>query len=177
MLLLRLLLTNYHWMDGEPHRSWSGRAVQVPAACSSLGCQPTAAQILCFGRCGFSYYFCSRLIGLVRGYVQVALTAVLTQRLRRQLYNRLIHLPLADLHDMKVGGIQSRLSGDVDSTAGLVQQAIISPLSVPCLLIVVCILLWIEWRNHRRAGVTADCRADLSSLVRKIRPVLHQATQ
>ena len=43
----------------------------------------------------------------LRGYLRVSLTAVLTQRLRHQLYTRLIRLPMADLQDMKTGGIQS----------------------------------------------------------------------
>ena len=88
-----------------------------------------------------------RAIGLLRGYIRVTLTAVLTQRLRRQLYTRLIRLPLGELHDMKTGGIQSRLSGDVDSTASLVDQGVISPISALIrLLIVICLLLWIDWR-------------------------------
>jgi ATP-binding cassette subfamily B protein/subfamily B ATP-binding cassette protein MsbA len=39
-------------------------------------------------------------------------------RLRRALFDRLLHLPLPALWDMKTGGILSRLSGDVDTTPG-----------------------------------------------------------
>ena len=114
-----------------------------------------------------------RLIGLLRGYVRVALTAVLTQRLRRELYDRLVHLPLRDLHEMKTGGIQSRLSGDVDSTAGLVDQAVISPLSALFrLLIVVCILVWIDWRVTLVALVMLLVVGLVyNHFVRKVRPV------
>ena len=96
---------------------------------------------------GLAIIIASRGIGLLRGYLRVTLTAVLTQRLRHQLYTRLIRLPLADLQDMKTGGIQSRLSGDVDSTANLVDQAVISPISALIRLIIVLgLLFWIDWR-------------------------------
>jgi ATP-binding cassette subfamily B protein/subfamily B ATP-binding cassette protein MsbA len=39
----------------------------------------------------------------------------------------LLHLPLPKLWDMKTGGILSRLTGDVDTTTGLLQGAIVSP--------------------------------------------------
>ena len=39
--------------------------------------------------------------------------------LRRSLFERLLRLPLPTLWEMKTGGILSRLSGDVDSTTGL----------------------------------------------------------
>ena len=47
--------------------------------------------------------------------------------LRRSLFERLLHLPLPKLWDMKTGGILSRLTGDVDTTTGLLQMAIVSP--------------------------------------------------
>ena len=47
--------------------------------------------------------------------------------LRRSLFDRLLHLPLPKLWDMKTGGILSRLTGDVDTTTGLLQMAIVSP--------------------------------------------------
>ena len=47
--------------------------------------------------------------------------------LRRALFDRLLHLPLPKLWEMKTGGILSRLTGDVDTTTGLMQSAIVSP--------------------------------------------------
>ena len=35
------------------------------------------------------------------------------------MFQRLLHLPLPKLWDMKTGGILSRLTGDVDTTTGL----------------------------------------------------------
>ena len=48
---------------------------------------------------------------------------------------------------MKTGGILSRLSGDVDSTTGLLQMAIVSPsISVIRLLIAVTVLFVLNWQ-------------------------------
>ena len=47
--------------------------------------------------------------------------------LRRSVFERLLYLPLPKLWDMKTGGILSRLTGDVDTTTGLLQMAIVSP--------------------------------------------------
>ncbi len=115
----------------------------------------------------------ARLIGLWRGYLQSSLSASLVQRLRRQLYARMIHLPLRSLHDMKTGGIQSRLSGDVDGTSGLVQQAIISPVTAALrLLVVVIVLLSIDWQLTMLAlGLLALCGLVYHRFVRRIRPV------
>jgi ATP-binding cassette, subfamily B, bacterial len=48
-------------------------------------------------------------------------------RLRQRLFQRVLRLPLSELDEMTTGGILSRLSTDVDSTAGLLQQALLSP--------------------------------------------------
>jgi hypothetical protein len=47
--------------------------------------------------------------------------------LRRAMFTRLLNLPLPKMWDMKTGGILSRLTGDIDTTAGIMQSAIISP--------------------------------------------------
>ena len=47
--------------------------------------------------------------------------------LRRSLFERLLHLPMPKLWEMKTGGILSRLTGDVDTTTGLMQMALVSP--------------------------------------------------
>jgi ATP-binding cassette subfamily B protein/subfamily B ATP-binding cassette protein MsbA len=67
--------------------------------------------------------------------------------LRQSLFSRLLHLPLSRLWDMKTGGILSRLSGDIDTTTGLLQMAVVSPaISVVRLAIAVGILLTLNWR-------------------------------
>src|SRR5260221_10836309 len=48
---------------------------------------------------------------------------------------------------MKTGGILSRLTGDVDTTTGLLQMAIVSPsVSVIRLVIAVTVLTALNWR-------------------------------
>ena len=67
--------------------------------------------------------------------------------LRRSLFDRLLHLPLPKLWDMKTGGILSRLTGDVETTTGLLQMAVISPaISVIRLIIAVGVLMSLNWR-------------------------------
>ena len=55
------------------------------------------------------------------------LSAGVMLSLRRSLFDRLLNLPLPKLWDMKTGGILSRLTGDIDTTTGLLQMAIVSP--------------------------------------------------
>ena len=61
--------------------------------------------------------------------------------LRRTLFEHFLHLPLPKLWDMKTGGILSRLTGDVDTTTGLLQMAVFSPsISVVRLIIAMAVL-------------------------------------
>ncbi len=89
----------------------------------------------------------SNLIGAVKDYRQRLLNVHVMLSLRRSLFDRLLHLPLPKLWDMKTGGILSRLTGDIDSTTGFLQMAIMSPaISVIRLAIAVAILLALNWR-------------------------------
>src|SRR3989475_308120 len=89
----------------------------------------------------------SNLIGAVRDYRQRLVNTRVMLALRRSLFERLLHLPLPKLWDMKTGGILSRLTGDVDTTTGLLQMAIVSPaLSVIRPIIAVVVLMALNWR-------------------------------
>jgi ATP-binding cassette subfamily B protein/subfamily B ATP-binding cassette protein MsbA len=91
--------------------------------------------------------FASNFLSGLRDYRQRLLNARLMLALRRSLFERLLHLPLPKLWDMKTGGILSRLTGDVDMTTGLMQMAIVSPsVSIIRLLIVVAVLTALNWR-------------------------------
>jgi ATP-binding cassette subfamily B protein/subfamily B ATP-binding cassette protein MsbA len=86
-------------------------------------------------------------LNIARDYRQRLLNARVMLSLRRSLFERLLRLPLSMLWDMKTGGILSRLSGDVDSTTGLLQMAIVSPsISVIRLLIAVTVLFVLNWQ-------------------------------
>lgn len=89
----------------------------------------------------------SRLINVLKDYRQRLVNVQVMLSLRRSLFERLLHLPLAKLYDMKTGGILSRLTGDVDTTTGLLQLAIMSPaISVIRLIIAVGLLVALNWR-------------------------------
>jgi ATP-binding cassette subfamily B protein len=115
----------------------------------------------------------SKAIGILKDYRQRLLNVRVMLSLRRSLFQRLLHLPLPKLWDMKTGGILSRLTGDVETTTGLLQMAIVSPaLSIIRLLIAVVVLLLLNWRLALTAlaiipGIT------LVSLVfsKRIRPI------
>jgi ATP-binding cassette subfamily B protein/subfamily B ATP-binding cassette protein MsbA len=93
--------------------------------------------------------------------------------LRRSLFERLLHLPLQKLWDFKTGGILSRLTGDVDTTTGLLQLAVVSPtLSVIRLAIAVAVLLTLNWRLALTALAIIPCLVVLSLIfARRVRPI------
>ena len=93
--------------------------------------------------------------------------------LRRELFHRLLHLPLPRLWDMKTGGILSRLTGDVETTTGLLQMAIVSPaISILRLGIAVAVLLVLNWRLALTAMAIIPGAMLLSFVfARRIRPI------
>jgi ATP-binding cassette subfamily B protein/subfamily B ATP-binding cassette protein MsbA len=95
----------------------------------------------------FALVIANNLVTAIRDYRQKILNARVMLALRRALFERLLHLALPKLWDMKTGGILSRLTGDVDTTTGLMQMAIVSPaVSVIRLIIAVGILTALNWR-------------------------------
>jgi len=89
----------------------------------------------------------SRLVNVLKDYRQRLVNVRVMLTLRRSLFERLLHLPLQKLWDFKTGGILSRLTGDVDTTTGLLQMAIMSPaISIIRLVIAVALLLSLNWR-------------------------------
>jgi ATP-binding cassette, subfamily B, bacterial len=93
--------------------------------------------------------------------------------LRRSLFERLLHLPLPKLWDMKTGGILSRLTGDVDTTTGLLQMALVSPsISVVRLIIAVSVLMTLNWRLALTAMAIIPGAMLMSfTFARRIRPI------
>jgi ATP-binding cassette subfamily B protein/subfamily B ATP-binding cassette protein MsbA len=115
----------------------------------------------------------SNLIGTFKDYRQRLLNTRVMLSLRRSLFERLLHLPLAKLWDMKTGGILSRLTGDVDTTTGLLQLAIVSPaISVLRLIIAVAVLLTLNWRLALMAMAVIPAAVLMSfASARRIRPI------
>ena len=89
----------------------------------------------------------TQLITVLKDYRQRLLNTRVMLSLRQSLFDRFLHLPLRSLWDMKTGGILSRITGDVDTTTGLLQMAVISPsISVVRLIIAVIVLMTLNWR-------------------------------
>jgi ATP-binding cassette subfamily B protein/subfamily B ATP-binding cassette protein MsbA len=115
----------------------------------------------------------SSLINVTKDYRQRLLNTRVMLSLRRALYERLLHLPLPKLWDMKTGGLLSRLTGDVDTTTGLLQMAIVSPsLSVIRLIIAIAVLLTLNWRLALMAMAIIPGAMLMSfASARRIRPI------
>jgi ATP-binding cassette, subfamily B, bacterial len=113
------------------------------------------------------------VVGLLRDYRQRLLNTQVMLSLRRSLFDRLLHLPLPRLWDMKTGGILSRLTGDVDTTSGLLQGAIVSPsISFVRLFIAVGVLLALNWRLALMAVLVIPGAMIMSFVfARRIRPI------
>jgi ATP-binding cassette subfamily B protein/subfamily B ATP-binding cassette protein MsbA len=89
----------------------------------------------------------SNLLNAFKDYRQRLVNTKVMLTLRRSLFDRLLHLPLPKLWDMKTGGILSRLTGDVDTTTGLLQMAIVSPsIAIIRLAVAVVVLFVLNWR-------------------------------
>ena len=112
-------------------------------------------------------------IGLLKDYRQRILNVKVMLSLRQALYDRFLHLPLPKLWDMKTGGILSRLTGDIDTTTGLLQMAIISPsISVIRLIIAITILMTLNWRLALMALAMIPAAILISfGSARRIRPI------
>jgi ATP-binding cassette subfamily B protein/subfamily B ATP-binding cassette protein MsbA len=115
----------------------------------------------------------SKSVGVLKDYRQRLLNTRVMLSLRRSLFDRLLHLPMPRLWDMKTGGILSRLTGDVDTTTGLLQMALVSPaLSLIRLLIAVGVLLTLNWRLALMAlAVIPGAMLMSFASARRIRPI------
>jgi len=115
----------------------------------------------------------SNLIGAFKDYRQRLLNTRVMLSLRRSLFQRLLHLPLPRLWDMKTGGILSRLTGDVETTTGLLQMAVVSPsVSVIRLIIAVIVLLSLNWRLALTAlAIVPGIMLVSLTVARRVRPI------
>jgi ATP-binding cassette subfamily B protein/subfamily B ATP-binding cassette protein MsbA len=113
------------------------------------------------------------LLRITKDYRQRLLNTRVILGLRKALYDRLLHLPLPQVWEMKTGGILSRLTGDVETTTGLLQMAVISPsLSVIRLIIAIGVLLTLNWRLALMAMAVIPGAMLISFIAaRRIRPI------
>ena len=115
----------------------------------------------------------SNTLRMVKDYRQKLLNTRVMLALRRALFEQLLHLPLPKLWDMKTGGILSRLTGDIDTTTGLLQMAIVSPaLAIIRLAIAMVILVTLNWRLALMAMAIIPGAMLMSfANARRIRPI------
>ena len=115
----------------------------------------------------------SSMVGVLKDYRQRILNVKVMLSLRRSLFDRLLHLPLPRLWDMKTGGILSRLTGDVDTTTGLMQMAVVSPaVSVIRLLVAMVVLMTLNWRLALTAlAIIPGVMLMSFVLARRVRPI------
>ena len=113
------------------------------------------------------------LARITKDYRQKLLNVHVMLSLRHSLFDRLLHLPLPRLWDMKTGGILSRLTGDVETTSGLLQMAVISPaLSVIRLMIAIGVLTALNWRLALTAlAIIPGIMVMSLGFTRRIRPI------
>ena len=115
----------------------------------------------------------ANLTNMVKDYRQRLLNVRVVLSLRRALFDRFLHLPLPKLWEMKTGGILSRLTGDVDTTTGLLQMAVVSPsISVIRLIIAIAVLMSLNWRLALTAMAIIPGAMLMSfASARRIRPI------
>lgn len=115
----------------------------------------------------------SGLLGALKDYRQRILNVRVMLSLRRALFDRLLHLPLPKVWDMKTGGVLSRLTGDVDTTTGLMQMALVSPaISVVRLVIAIGVLFALNWRLALTAlAIIPGAMAMSFIFARRVRPI------
>lgn len=115
----------------------------------------------------------SNSLAALKDYRQRLLNVNIMLALRRALFDRLLHLPLPKLWDMKTGGILSRLTGDIDTTTGVLQMAIVSPaVALIRLLIAVAILILLNWRLALTAlAIIPGLVITSLTFARRVRPI------
>ena len=135
-----------------------------------------ADKLLRLNAAGFTFLavvILSNLLDATKDYRQRLLNTRMMLTLRRALYHRMLHLPLPTLWDMKTGGILSRLTGDVDTTTGLFQMAVLSPAtSLVRLAIATGVLVSINWRLALTALALVPGVVVMSFVfARRVRPI------
>jgi len=115
----------------------------------------------------------TRAMGVARSWNQRLLNVRVILTLRRALFDRLIRLPLDKLSNMKVGGIISRLTDDINKTTGLLQMAVISPgVAVLRLVLAMVILFSLNWKLALTAlGIVPPIMVLSMIAIRRIRPI------
>ena len=108
-----------------------------------------------------------------RSYLMAMLNAKVIFRLRQRLFDRFLRLPLAELSDLKSGGIVSRLSQDTDKVTGMVQMGLVTPgVATIRVVLTVAVLFALSWRMALVATLMIPPIVLINMLwVQKVRPI------
>lgn len=112
-------------------------------------------------------------IDTIRSYMMAVLNARVIFRLRQRLFDRFLRLPLAELADLKSGGIVSRLSQDTDKVTGMVQMGLVTPgVAAIRVVLTVGVLFILSWRMALVATLMIPPLILINFLwVQKVRPI------
>ncbi|HYP75401.1 MAG TPA: ABC transporter ATP-binding protein [Polyangiaceae bacterium] len=92
-------------------------------------------------------FVANSLFDLWRSFRSQLLDSRFSSALRARLFRRVLRLPMAEVNELKTGGVLSRLSSDVDHTTGLLQTALINPLlSAVRLIATLSVIFLLDWR-------------------------------
>ena len=131
-----------------------GEAIDKALQDTSLPVEEKSALLVRYTLALLGMVVAARALDSWRDYRTHGLNARVISRLRRLLYGQLIRFPLARLHDIKTGGVVSRLTSDLEALTGLVQMAFISPFAA---LLRVGIAFFIVWQWNPRLALIMAC--------------------
>jgi len=118
-------------------------------------------------------------IEVTRRYWLQVVNARLTLQLRKRLFRHMLLLPLKQLQDLKVGGVISRLSGDIDATTSLVEYALLQPANAMLRVVMtIGMLLLINWQMALVAACLLPPVVVLNLLsLKRVRPIYRAVRQ
>jgi ATP-binding cassette subfamily B protein len=92
-------------------------------------------------------FVANSLLDMRRSFRSQLLDSRFSSALRARLFRRILRLPMADIAELKTGGVVSRLSSDVDNATSLLQMALVNPLlSGVRLLVTLAVIFTLDWR-------------------------------
>ncbi len=104
-------------------------------------------QIVLFSAGIAALFIVNSVFDLWRSFRSQLLDSRFSSALRARLFRRVLRLPMADINELKTGGVISRLSNDVDHTTGLLQTALFNPtLSAVRLIATLAVIFTLDWR-------------------------------
>lgn len=112
-------------------------------------------------------------IDTFRSYLMAVLNAQVIFRLRQRLFDRFLRLSLAELSDLKSGGVVSRLSQDTDKVTGMVHMGVVTPgVAAIRVVLTVSVLYWLSWPMALVATLMIPPIVVLNFLwVQRVRPI------